>query len=247
LCCFSWNGLRWEWVLVPVFALCGFWNARFAWRSGGYLTRSSAAGSVEPGLAVRLGFRRTLRPGRRRVHPPAVLLAAVALLSIVSGCFLLDRLGPSVAFAGAYIAVSILIALAVIDARSGYLPDALTLPLMWLGLAMAWGGHGQPASDALAGAMLGYVFLRVLFEVFRRLTGREGMGYGDFKLAAALGAWLGPSALLHALVLACLAGTAYACWRRAFHGGATSYPFGPFLAFGALPGLAGFTELQLPF
>jgi leader peptidase (prepilin peptidase) / N-methyltransferase len=132
-----------------------------------------------------------------------------------------------------------LIALTFIDLDHQLLPDSLTLPLLWLGLVASlagWDSHGHnlpvdPVS-AIAGAALGYVSLWAVYHVFRLLTGKEGMGYGDFKLLAALGAWLGWRMLLPIVLLAALVGAllglSLIVARR--HQRGTPIPFGPFLA-----------------
>lgn len=126
-----------------------------------------------------------------------------------------------------------LLALAVIDARTTLLPDALTQPLTWAGLMAAlWGCTGVSLPDALWGAVAGYLFLWSVYWLFRLLTGREGMGQGDFKLLAALGAWFGWQALIALVMIASLSGLGAGLWlrwrQRLSAGG--YIPFGPFLA-----------------
>ncbi len=134
-----------------------------------------------------------------------------------------------------------LIALAWIDYESNFLPDALTLPLAWAGLLVNLDGALTPLPWAVLGAVAGYGFLWVIFHVFRLLTGREGMGMGDFKLLAALGAWFGIGALPWLLLAASLTGVVIGCLLtvtgRARRG--QMLPFGPYLA------LAGVTVLLL--
>ncbi|MFT8258469.1 MAG: prepilin peptidase [Candidatus Symbiodolus clandestinus] len=98
----------------------------------------------------------------------------------------------------------LLIALAVIDWHSGLLPDNLTLGLLWLGLLFQVITRSVAIEQAIWGAALGYLLLWSLFQIHYRLTGRQGMGYGDFKLTAALGAWLGWQPLITVLWLASL-------------------------------------------
>lgn len=142
--------------------------------------------------------------------------------------------GPALAWAGF---AATLIALAAIDADTTLLPDALTQPLTWAGLIAAslqW--SGQTLTDALWGAVAGYLFLWTVYWVFKLVTGKEGMGQGDFKLLAALGAWLGWPALVSLILIASIAGVAGGLWLRA-RGQLESagyMPFGPFLALAGL-------------
>jgi len=136
---------------------------------------------------------------------------------------------------------AMLVALAWIDFESTLLPDALTQPLLWAGLLVNLFDAYASLQMAVVGAVVGYVFLWVIFHVFRLLTGREGMGYGDFKLLAALGAWFGvealPTLLLSASLLGVLIGGALTLSGRASRG--QPLPFGPYLA------LAGVVTLLL--
>ena len=127
-----------------------------------------------------------------------------------------------------------LLALAAIDGEWQLLPDTLTLPLLWLGLLGAVLGWTPAlrASDAIIGAAAGYLSLWTLYWGHRLLTKREGMGYGDFKLLAAGGAWLGWQALPQVALLAAASGLAYALTAR-LRGRldpGQALPFGPFLA-----------------
>ena len=99
-----------------------------------------------------------------------------------------------------------LLALTFIDADTQLLPDQLTLPLIWLGLLFnLWLGF-VPLTQAVLGAVLGYLSLWSLFWLFKLITGKDGMGYGDFKLLAALGAWLGATTLPVIVLMAALVG-----------------------------------------
>ena len=126
----------------------------------------------------------------------------------------------------------VLLALALIDAKTQLLPDDLTLPLMWAGLLVALLGGPVSVHDAVVGAMAGYLSLWMVFWLFKLATGKEGMGYGDFKLLAALGAWLGwgllPLVLLLSSVAGALFGVAMVLMSRQQRGQAM--PFGPYLA-----------------
>lgn len=124
-----------------------------------------------------------------------------------------------------------LVALAFIDLETQYLPDNLTLPLLWLGLLVNLNNGFVPLSQAIIGAMTGYLSLWLVFHGFRLITGKEGMGYGDFKLFAALGAWLGwqqlPFIILAASLIGALTGLAMILMRG--HDRRVPIPFGPFL------------------
>ena len=125
-----------------------------------------------------------------------------------------------------------LLAVSAIDIETRLLPDSLTMPLLWLGLAFNLRDTFAPLQDCVIGAMAGYAVLWTIYHGFKLLTGREGMGYGDFKLLALLGAWLGWPALPAILLLASLAG-AVAGITLVVRGRAsrdTPLPFGPYLA-----------------
>jgi leader peptidase (prepilin peptidase)/N-methyltransferase len=150
--------------------------------------------------------------------------------------------GASLAWAGFG---TVLLALAFIDADTMLLPDVLTQPLMWSGLILsAWGLTGLSLSDSLWGAVAGYVCLWLVHAVFKMITGKQGMGEGDFKLLAALGAWLGWMALPVLLLIASLLGVIVALlmrWRGSLQAG-EPLPFGPYLVFaGMLCAMADFT------
>ncbi|MDH5822399.1 A24 family peptidase [Luteimonas sp. RD2P54] len=133
---------------------------------------------------------------------------------------------------GAIVFTCFLIALAGIDLRTQLLPDQLTLPLMWLGLIAASDNLFLPAKPALLGAMVGYVSLWSVWWLFKQITGKEGMGHGDFKLLAALGAWCGLAGILPIVLLSAVAGAVIGSVWLAVQGRdrATPIPFGPFLA-----------------
>ena len=125
-----------------------------------------------------------------------------------------------------------LIALTFIDIDHHLLPDNITLPLMWLGLIANISSTFTTLSNAVIGAVAGYMSLWILYQVHHRLTGKEGMGYGDFKLLAALGAWFGWTMLPIIALIASLSGTIFALWNMVFAGHGKNIPiaFGPFLA-----------------
>lgn len=138
-----------------------------------------------------------------------------------------------------------LLALAVIDAQTQLLPDKITLPLVWAGLTWHWiFSSNTMFNQAFLGALLGYLSLWSLFCVFKLFTGREGMGYGDFKLLAAIGAWLGAPALVPVVMLASISGLLVALvlkLKAKWQGQAL--PFGPHLVVGCLVLLIGGQEL----
>jgi leader peptidase (prepilin peptidase)/N-methyltransferase len=127
---------------------------------------------------------------------------------------------------------AMLIALSMIDWDTTVLPDALTLPLLWAGLLAAAFGWTIPLPSAVIGAVAGYLSLWSVYWFFKLATGKEGMGYGDFKLLAALGAWLGWQALLPMILVASVLGAAVGIVMKV--SGALRegryVPFGPFLA-----------------
>jgi leader peptidase (prepilin peptidase)/N-methyltransferase len=164
---------------------------------------------------------------------------AVELLSGLATGIVAWKLGFDWAAACGILVTWFLIALTFIDLDVQLLPDSLTLPLLWLGLVASltnWASsaHALPSdpASAIGGAAIGYVSLWAIYHLFRLLTGKEGMGYGDFKLLAALGAWLGWQMLLPIVLLAAgvgaIVGTTLIATRRQERG--TPIPFGPFLA-----------------
>lgn len=125
-----------------------------------------------------------------------------------------------------------LIALTFIDADTTLLPDSMTLPLMWLGLLANVFGVFAPLEEAVIGAAVGYLSLWSVYWLFKLATGREGMGYGDFKLLAALGAWLGYTMLLPIILLSSIVGAVVGggLMLMARRGRDIPIPFGPYLA-----------------
>ncbi len=132
-----------------------------------------------------------------------------------------------------------LITLSMIDAKTMLLPDNLTLPLMWLGIAVNYHGLFVSLQDSVLGAIFGYLVLWTLFHVFKLITGKEGMGYGDFKILAAIGAWGGwqilPFTVFAASSLGAIIGILIMLIQR--NRESQPIPFGPWLA---LAGFIGF-------
>ena len=133
---------------------------------------------------------------------------------------------------GAIVLTCFLVALSGIDLRTQLLPDQLTLPLMWLGLVASIDSLYMPAKPALVGAIIGYLSLWSVCWVFKQLTGKQGMGHGDFKLLAAMGAWFGLHGILPTILLSSLVGAIIgSIWLYARgRDRATPIPFGPYLA-----------------
>lgn len=123
-----------------------------------------------------------------------------------------------------------LLALTMIDLDTQLLPDVITLPLLWAGLMVNSFAVIVPLPDALWGTVGGYLILWTVYQVFKALTGKEGMGYGDFKLLAALGAWLGWLMLLPMIILSSLVGLVLALGFIAKQGRSEPMPFGPSIA-----------------
>ncbi|MGN6224500.1 prepilin peptidase [Pseudoxanthomonas sp.] len=133
---------------------------------------------------------------------------------------------------GAALLSCFLVALSGIDLRTRLLPDQLTLPLMWLGLIASLENLYMVPKAAVLGAIAGYVSLWSVWWLFKQLTGKEGMGHGDFKLLAAIGAWVGLKGVLPTILLSSLVGAIIGSVWLAAKGRdrATPIPFGPYLA-----------------
>ena len=133
---------------------------------------------------------------------------------------------------GAMVFTGFLIALSGIDLRTQLLPDQLTLPLMWLGLIASADNLYFGAKPALLGAVAGYLSLWSVWWLFKQITGKEGMGHGDFKLLAALGAWCGLKGILPIIMLSSIVGAIIGSIWIYSRGRdrATPIPFGPYLA-----------------
>ncbi len=138
----------------------------------------------------------------------------------------------SPALLGAVLLTWALISLTMIDVDHQLLPDDITLPLMWLGLLFNLQSTFASLNDAVIGAIAGYLILWTIYQAFKLLTGKEGMGYGDFKLLAALGAWLGwqmlPEIILLSSLVGAVCGIALMVFKR--RGREIPIPFGPYLA-----------------
>jgi leader peptidase (prepilin peptidase)/N-methyltransferase len=140
--------------------------------------------------------------------------------------------GFTAAGLGALVLIAALLALTVIDFDTQLLPDDVTLPLLWIGLALNAFNVYTDLKSAVIGAMAGYLSLWSVYWLFKLFTGKEGMGYGDFKLLAALGAWLGWQMLPLTILLSSLVGAVVGISMMviARHGRNVPIPFGPYLA-----------------
>lgn len=139
-------------------------------------------------------------------HPIAVRYPLVELVTALLAMAVYLHFGFSLAMLGAQILTLTLLALALIDGEQFILPDLLTLPLLWCGLLFNLSGTFVALDDAVLGAVFGYLVLWSIYWLFKLCTGKEGLGYGDFKLLAALGAWCGWSLLPLLLLLASVTG-----------------------------------------
>ena len=158
---------------------------------------------------------------------PLIELATAVLSGVAAWKF-----GYSMATLGALVFIWAMLALAFIDLDTQLLPDSITLPLIWVGLLFNLGEVFTTLPNAVIGAVAGYMTLWLVFQLFRLVTGKEGMGYGDFKLLAAVGAWLGwqmlPLTILLSSVVGAAVGIALIVFSR--HKRSVPIPFGPYLA-----------------
>jgi leader peptidase (prepilin peptidase)/N-methyltransferase len=159
-------------------------------------------------------------------YPLIELVAGLAALAVAW------HYGPGWQTAAVLVFTWALLALTMIDLETQLLPDGITLPLLWLGLLLNLKGMFVPLSSAVIGAATGYLALWAVYHTFRLLTGKEGMGYGDFKLLAALGAWFGWQMLPLTILLSSLVGAVIGLGLMAFrnHAREVPIPFGPYLA-----------------
>ena len=171
--------------------------------------------------------------------PISVRYPAVELLAAILGIVVAARFGYSAALVPALAFTWALVALAAIDLDTQLLPDDITLPLLWAGLLVNAFGVFVDLRSAVVGAAAGYLVLWSVYWAFKLIVGKEGMGYGDFKLLAAIGAWGGwqvlPFAVLVAAGLGAIIGSVGLLLAK--RGIDTRIPFGPFLAVGGFASL----------
>ncbi|MHB1116669.1 prepilin peptidase [Sideroxydans sp.] len=160
----------------------------------------------------------------------------VEILSGILSAYAAWHFGFGLATGAALIMIWALIALTFIDFDTQLLPDAITLPLLWLGLLLNINDTFTSLTNAVVGAVAGYLVLWSVYWLFKLVTGKEGMGYGDFKLLAAIGAWLGWTMLPLTILLSSLVGAVVgiALIVIAKQGRNIPIPFGPYLAGGGL-------------
>jgi leader peptidase (prepilin peptidase)/N-methyltransferase len=173
----------------------------------------------------------------------------VELVTGLLSAFLVWTFGSGVAGLGTLLFVYLLIAMTYIDYDTKLLPDDLTLPLLWAGLLININGTFVPLQDAVIGAAAGYLVLWGVYWLFKLVTGKEGMGYGDFKLLAALGAWLGwamlPTIILLSSVVGAVVGISLIVFAK--RGRDNPIPFGPYLAAAGLIALVWGQQLTAGF
>lgn len=167
-------------------------------------------------------------------NPISFRYPAIEILTAICSVAVLATYGFTWLGLSAVVCTWLLIALTFIDYDTKLLPDQLTYPILWMGLLTAWLSDGAIVTlpDALVGALAGYLSLWSVYWAFKLLTGKEGMGHGDFKLLAGLGAWMGWQALPNIILISALVGLAYAVIRIVFskQSSAEPIPFGPFLS-----------------
>jgi leader peptidase (prepilin peptidase)/N-methyltransferase len=165
----------------------------------------------------------------------------VELLAGIGAAYSAWRFGPSLAALGAALFVWFTIALAFIDQDTGFLPDDLTLPLVWVGLLLNVPGTFVALPDAVIGAAAGYLSLWLVYWGYKLATGKEGMGFGDFKMNAAVGAFLGWKLLPLVILMSSLVGLIFGALqmfaaRRRWDAG-FRFHFGPYLAIAGIVAL----------
>ncbi len=169
----------------------------------------------------------------RQCHAPISLrYPLIELLTAILSTLVIYQLGFNYAGFAAVVFTWALISLTFIDVDHQLLPDRITLPLLWLGLLVNSQNLFTSLHSAVFGAVAGYLVLWSVYWLFKLLTGKEGMGYGDFKLLAALGAWCGISQIPLLILLSSVAGVLLAVLLMLFkrHEASNPLPFGPYLA-----------------
>jgi len=171
--------------------------------------------------------------------PIGMRYPAIEALSGIAAMYCASRYGFGSAAFGAMLFTWALIAAGTIDLDTQLLPDAITLPLLWAGLIVNIGGTFVDLRSAVIGAVAGYLFLWSVYWLFKLATGKEGMGFGDFKLLAAIGAWTGWQVLPLVVLLSSFIGAVVGITLMVFakRGRNVPIPFGPYLAAAGVVGL----------
>lgn len=164
--------------------------------------------------------------------PISMRYPVVEALTAVLSAVVVWRFGFTFQAAMALIFTWVLVALSLIDMGHRLLPDLITLPTLWLGLALSIGNVFTDSHSAIVGTICGYLILWIVYQVFKLATGKHGMGFGDFKLSAMLGAWLGWQSLPFILLFSSLAGALLGTCMIVFgkHARSEPTPFGPYLS-----------------
>ncbi len=171
--------------------------------------------------------------------PISIRYPIVELIAAILAGAAVYKFGWNAKGGAAFVFLYALLVLTFIDADTQLLPDQITLPLVWLGLIVNYFGLFVDLPTALWGAVLGYLILWSVYWLFKLVTGKEGMGYGDFKLLAAIGAWLGWQVLPAVILLSSVAGAAWGIFSvlRGTMQRGSAMPFGPYLAAGGVAAL----------
>ena len=193
---------------------------------GSFSIYQFALGDDEIDYSIIQQFGRTV--GKEKIEKNTPIMEA--LTGIMSG-FIAWHFGYGFITVAAFIFVWSMIALAFIDLDTQLLPDEVTLPLLWIGLLINLGNSFTDISSAVIGAASGYIFLWLIYWCFRIATGKEGMGYGDFKLLAVIGAWFGWKMLPLVILLSSLAAVVIGIVLIivAKNKRDAPFPFGPYL------------------
>ncbi|WP_233841073.1 A24 family peptidase [Dyella sp. 2HG41-7] len=164
--------------------------------------------------------------------PISIQYPLIELLTGILSALVIWKFGPTWSGLVGLCLTWALVALSGIDFRTQLLPDQITLPLLWLGLLLSVAHLFVEPTSSILGAAIGYLSLWSVYWAFKLLTGKEGMGFGDFKLLAALGAWMGPGSLLPVILLSSLIGAIIGGTLIALrkHAREVPMPFGPFIA-----------------
>lgn len=165
-------------------------------------------------------------------NPISIRYPLVEVITALLSVIVAVKLGVTVATLAALFFTWVLIALTLIDIDKQLLPDNMTLPLLWAGLLLSLFNIFTDVNSSLIGAVAGYMVLWIVFQVFRLVTGKEGMGFGDFKLLAALGAWMGWTLLPQVILLSSVVGATAGILMIVTGQSARQQPipFGPYLA-----------------